>query len=204
MSIVAIIDYGLGNLASLAGAVEKLGHQPIITADPAKLVTASKLLLPGVGAFGDGMRNLVNNGLASKLSDIVFGSGKQLLGICLGAQLLCRDSEEFGQHQGLGWINARVLRLRPEGLRVPHVGWDELHQQRVSPLFDGISEKALFYYVHSYCIQSDDRKSVVGSCEYGGCFDAALSKDNIHAVQFHPEKSQADGLRLLRNFIEGM
>lgn len=200
---IAIIDYGLGNLTSVAGAVAKLGFDAVVTSDPYQLEKASKLILPGVGAFGDGMRKLTDRNLIEPMRRLVLDERKPILGICLGCQLLAVRSEEFGDHDGLGWIDAYVRRLRPTDstLRVPHVGWNGLHRVRECSLLRGISPDALFYYVHSYYIEPNDPGTVVGLCDYGFSFAAAISLGNIHATQFHPEKSQQAGLTVLRNFL---
>ena len=202
--MIGIVDYGLGNLTSVAGAVEKAGHEPVITADAETLSWAEKLILPGVGAFGDGMANLRARGLIEPLTNLVHSAGTPLLGICLGFQLIARSSREFGDHEGLGWIDARVVRLTPDdaGLRVPHVGWNDLRQVRTCVLFDGIPDDALFYYVHSFHMEVADEDLVVGDCDYGGRVVAAVQAGTVYAVQFHPEKSQRHGLTLLRNFLD--
>lgn len=200
---VAIVDYGLGNLRSVAGAVERLGHEPVVSSEPEELDRADKLVLPGVGAFGDGMRNLRERGLVEPLSRLVLEERKPILGLCLGAQLLGRRSDEFGEHEGLGWLDVSAQRIPAgNGLRIPHVGWNELHQVRESALFAGIEDGALFYYVHSYHLVADDPKLVKGETDYGGRLTALVERDNIFGTQFHPEKSQRDGLRLLGNFLE--
>lgn len=203
MASVGIVDYGLGNLRSVMGAVEKLGHSPVVTADAGLLARADRLILPGVGAFGDGMKNLRARGLVEPLRALV-EAGRPILGICLGFQLLAKTSEEFGAHEGLGWIRATVRRLRPrdQSLRIPHVGWNELKQTAANPLFGGVPGDALFYYVHSYHMIAEDDAIVIGRCSYGEAFVAAVSQGNVHGVQFHPEKSQRYGLALLANFIE--
>jgi glutamine amidotransferase len=201
--VIAIVDYGLGNLRSVAGAVERLSHEPVITSDAAELERADKLILPGVGAFGDGMRNIHERGLVEPLNRLVREQRKPVLGLCLGAQLIARESEEFGVHEGLGWIDARVRRLESSnGLRVPHVGWNDLHQTGESVLFAGLREDALFYFVHSYHIVADDPGIVKGETDYGERLVAVVERDNVYGVQFHPEKSQLDGLTLLGNFLE--
>lgn len=200
--MIGIVDYGLGNLASVAGAVERLGFEPCVSSDAGVLGTCDKLILPGVGAFGDGMRNLREKGLIEPLNALVIEQGMPILGICLGSQLMTRWSEEFGRHDGLGWIDGTVTRIAPDDpeLRVPHVGWNGLKQARESGLFEGVSGDALFYYVHGYRIQADPA-CVIGTCEYGGRFVAAFERANIFGTQFHPEKSQLAGLSLLRNFL---
>ena len=200
---VAIVDYGLGNLRSVAGAVERLGFEPRVTADPAEIAAAEKLILPGVGAFGDGMRNLHERGLVNALNAAVQDRHTPILGICLGFQLIADGSEEFGRHDGLGWIPGRVRRLAPQpsDLRVPHVGWDDLEQTAPSLLFEGLPEGALFYYTHSYRLEAEDEPCVVGVCDYGERFPAVIQSGNIYATQFHPEKSQQHGLTLLGNFL---
>ena len=204
MARVAIVDYGLGNLRSVAGAVEKVGHEPVISSLVEDLESADKLVLPGVGAFGDGMANLHSLGLVEPLTRLVIEEEKPVLGICLGSQLLARESSEFGHHEGLGWIDASVERIETEGngLRVPHVGWNQLIKTRESVLFDEIPDDALFYFVHSFVINCEEAETVIGECEYGTRFAAAMQKGNIYATQFHPEKSQLDGLRLLKNFLD--
>jgi glutamine amidotransferase len=200
---VGIIDYGLGNKRSVAGAVEAVGGEPLITGDPALLATCDRLILPGVGAFGDGMANLAGRGLIEVLDRLVNREGRPLLGICLGAQLLARESTEFGHHAGLGWVPARVEAIVPDdpALRVPHVGWNDMIQTRPSPLFRDIPEQSLFYYVHSFRIMAEDEDMVTGSCDYGGRFVAAFQWRNIFGTQFHPEKSQRHGLTVLTNFM---
>ncbi len=203
MARVGIIDYGMGNLVSVAGAVEFLGHTPVITHDRAELNRVHYLILPGVGAFPDAMRNLRERGLVEVLEALVRRRGTPLLGICLGAQLLARESEEFGRHSGLGWLAASVSRLRSAdtAIRVPHVGWNGIVKRRDGTLLCGIPDDALFYYVHSYCIGEAPDEVVLGECEYGIRFAAALECGNVFATQFHPEKSQQHGLAVLRNFL---
>lgn len=200
--MIAIIDYGLGNLRSVAGAVAKLGFESRITDRVDVLTVADKLILPGVGAFGDGIANLRERKLTEPLTDLVIRQRKPILGICLGAQLLANESEEFGHHKGLGWINASVIRLHPhDGLRIPHVGWNNLVETRPSILFEGIPSDALFYFVHSFHMACGDPALVTAQCDYGIQFTAVVQRENIYATQFHPEKSQEHGLRLLKNFL---
>ena len=203
--MIGIVDYGLGNLTSVAGAVAKLGFKPDVTSDAARLEAADKLILPGVGAFTDGMANLQARGLIDILNDLVVKRRKPILGICLGFQLLGQSSSEFGDTAGLGWIDAPVTRLQPEdaSLRVPHVGWNDLSQTRPACiLFDGIEDGALFYFVHSYRMETPPDGSEIGTCDYGGAFTAAVQKGNVFGTQFHPEKSQQAGLTLLANYLK--
>lgn len=204
MVSVAIVDYGMGNLRSVAGAVEKIGHSAQISRDPDVLSNADKLILPGVGAFGDAIRNLQKFDLIEPLNDLVRNNGKPILGICLGAQLTAHSSDEFGDHDGLGWLPARVHRIEPRDTneRVPHVGWNELTQTHDSVLFENIPPDALFYYVHSHCLHADNEAVVAGTCDFGNGFAAVLQQGNVYATQFHPEKSQQHGLNLLTNFVE--
>lgn len=201
--MIAIIDYKLGNLRSVAGAVARLGHEPRITSRPEDLKEADKLILPGVGAFADGMKNLRELGLIEPLAALVLNDCKPILGICLGFQLMAMDSSEFGYHEGLGWLDASVIRIEPDdpGLRIPHVGWNDLRKAAVDPLFREIPDDALFYYVHSYHVRCNRPEIVLGTCDYGVPFVAAVRQNNIYAVQFHPEKSQLAGLQLLKNFL---
>lgn len=202
--IVGIVDYGLGNLRSVAGAVERLNHTPVVTNRVGDLEQADRLILPGVGAFGDGMANLSRLGLIEPLTRLVLTERKLILGICLGAQLMARESEEFGLHEGLGWVDARVVRIAPhdQALRIPHVGWNAVRQVRDDPLFRDVPADALFYFVHSYHICCADPALVVGDCEYGEVLTAAIHGGNLFGTQFHPEKSQLHGLAVLRNFLE--
>lgn len=188
----------------MAGAVQRLGHAPFISSSAAELADAERLILPGVGAFRDGMNNLRDRNLVEPLTEIVMEDKKPILGICLGSQLLTRESEEFGNHVGLGWIDAQVKRFSFDDreLRIPHVGWNDLHRTADSILYDGLPGTPMVYYVHSYYIAANEPDIVIGECEYGLRFVAAMARDNIYATQFHPEKSQADGLALLKNFIE--
>ncbi len=202
--MIAIIDYGLGNLTSVAGAIKKVGHEAVITSDPQVLADADKLILPGVGAFGDGMANLGERGLIEPLTEMVVGKGKPILGICLGSQLITEESDEFGVRSGLGWVPARVRRLAPTDrtLRVPHVGWNDLIRTGDSVLFKELPAQPLFYFVHSHYIEAREPEIVIGECDYSIRFVGAFQHGNIYGTQFHPEKSQLDGLRLLKNFIE--
>lgn len=202
--MIGIIDYGLGNLRSVAGAVAKIGYEPVISSDADILETCAKLILPGVGAFGDGMTNLHHRGLVEVLNDLVLKRGRPIIGICLGFQLLGRSSDEFGLWNGLGWIDAdvRAFKLDDASLRIPHVGWNELHQTNECILFDDVPDRALFYFVHKYRMERPPNGSLVGTCDYGGTFTAAVQKGNIFGTQFHPEKSQRHGLQMLKNFLD--
>ena len=202
--MIAIVNYELGNLMSVAGAVERLGYEATITSSQFDLERADRLILPGVGAFADGMKNLKSIGLIEILTDLVKIKKVPILGICLGFQLLAIESCEFGHHQGLGFIDASVIRLDPEdkNLRIPHVGWNDCLASRENIIMDEIPQDALFYYVHSYHVKCADSDIVTGECEYGMRFTAAIRQGNIFATQFHPEKSQLHGLKLLQNFIE--
>jgi len=202
--VIGIVDYGLGNLASVAGAVDYLGFEAVISSDPETLFQCSKIILPGVGAFGDGIANLRKRELIRPLSYLALEKKKPFLGICLGFQLIATTSPEFGENEGLGWFDAEISPLDPEDetLRVPHVGWNELHQRSDCPLFKDIPQHALFYFVHSFAMEGPDKDGVVGTCTYGAEFPAVIQQDNIFATQFHPEKSQRHGLQLLKNFLE--
>jgi len=200
---IAVIDYGLGNVSSVVGAVEKLGFDAIVTDKQGELTFAEKLILPGVGAFGDGMANLHRRGLVEILNGLVLERKKPILGVCLGFQLLAEESEEFGLHKGLGWVKGRVRRLAPAdpALRVPHVGWNDLEQTQESLLYRNVPRDSLFYYVHSFALPSDSAYTV-GTCAYGETFTAVLQSGNVYGTQFHPEKSQQAGLTLLGNFLK--
>ena len=199
--MIAIIDYGIGNLRSIAKGLEEVGGEVIVTSDHDVIRSADRLVLPGVGAFGDGMRNLQEKGLDALLTEEVRQKGKPFLGVCLGMQLICTKSEEFGEHKGLGWIEADVKRFSDPTLRIPHVGWNTVCFQAAHPLRQDIKDEADFYFVHSYYVAPRNKDAVMGITEYGGEFASILAFDNIFATQFHPEKSQKDGLKILKNFL---
>lgn len=200
--MIAVVDYGMGNVRSLMNAIEWLGGEPVLTADPAALADAERILLPGVGAFGDAMAAIRARGLDAILRREAVERRKPLLGICLGLQLFARSSEEHGHHEGLGWLDATVVRFpsRP-GLKVPHMGWSAVAPARSHPLFAGIAQGAWFYFVHSFHIVCADPADALAGCTHGVPFTAAVCRGNLAAVQFHPEKSQDNGLKLLENFL---
>ncbi|HJT21382.1 MAG TPA: imidazole glycerol phosphate synthase subunit HisH [Nitrospira sp.] len=243
--MIAIIDYGMGNLRSVSNAFEAVGHRAVVTRDPRIIADADRVVLPGVGAFGDCMANLERYGLIDSIRSTV-QSGKPFLGICLGLQLLFTESEEFGVHKGLGIIPGTVRRFpwgqapgglaparpvpvpilkvdkepvplqsppklqgqAPAGrepvpvppLKVPHMGWNHVHFERACPLFDGIADDSEWYFVHSYFVDPSDRSIVATCTTYGFPFVSSIWRGNVVACQFHPEKSQSAGLRLIRNF----
>lgn len=198
---VAVVDYGMSNLRSVANALEALGVRAEIVARPAAVEAADLVILPGVGAFGLGMRNLREGGWLEPLRAAV-GAGKPLLGICLGMQLLATESEEHGVHAGLNFIPGRVRRLAGgAGLRVPHMGWNTVRARADSALHRGLKTEADFYFVHSFHFVPDEPGHGAGWCEYGESFVATVEKGRVFGVQFHPEKSHAAGLSLLKNFL---
>lgn len=205
--MIAIIDYGMGNLRSVQKAFERVGSEAVVTSDPRQLLQAERIVLPGVGAFRDCIRNLEQGGFVEPILSVI-AEGRPFLGICLGLQLLFSGSEEFGLHKGLGIIPGRVVRF-PDGmteagekLPVPHMGWNQINLHGDSPLFNGIADQSNVYFVHSYYVKPDDPAVVAATCNYGLEFCAAIRKDNLVATQFHPEKSQAIGLQMLKNFAE--
>ena len=196
--MIGIIDYGMGNLASVEKAFAAVGHVAQIVHTPQAITDADKLILPGVGAFGSAMENLHHMDLLGLLSAAV-AEGKPLLGICLGMQLLFRESEEHGLHEGLGVFDGRVRRL-PAGVKVPHIGWNQVRIARESALLEGIPDSSFFYFVQSYVVDPQDWETVVGTTYYGVTFASIVAWENTFGVQFHPEKSQDAGLRMLKNF----
>lgn len=207
MSRIAIIDYGMGNLRSVQKAFEQVGCQAVVTADPAVVAQAGKLVLPGVGAFRDCMRNLEQGGFVTPIKAHV-AAGKPFLGICLGLQLLFTESEEFGRHRGLDIIPGKVVRFAEglrdgdETLKVPHMGWNRIAIRRPAPLYRGVPDGSFVYFVHSFYVVPDDPAVIATETGYGQAFCSSIWRDNVMATQFHPEKSQAVGLRMLKNFGE--
>ncbi len=204
--MINIIDYEMGNLRSVANAFECLGLKARISSDPQDIISADKVVLPGVGAFRDCIDNLRQGGFVSPLLEHI-DTGKPLLGICVGMQMLFDESDEFGCHQGLGLIPGRVVRFpadmveQGERLKVPHMGWNTLELRKPSPLFKGIADGSYVYFVHSYYCAAADQQDVAANCRYGDIeFCASLWRNNIMATQFHPEKSQELGLKIFRNF----
>ena len=199
--MIAIIDYGMGNLRSVSKAFERLGFAVNVTRDPRQIADASHVVLPGVGAFPDCMRNLEEMGLIDPVHRAL-SSGKPFLGICLGLQLLFTESEEFGLHKGLGWIRGRVVRFSGSGLKVPHMGWNTLEIRKATPMLQGLPTDAMVYFVHSYYVVPENPDLIATTTEYGHSFASSIATGNVFACQFHPEKSQAVGLLLLRNFAQ--
>jgi len=197
--VIAIIDYGAGNLHSVQKGFEKVGAKATVTSDPGQVAAARAVVLPGVGSYGLAMQSLERLGLTRVLTDVIRG-GKHFLGICLGLQVLLEGSEEALGSTGLGIIPGRVRRF-PGGLKVPHMGWNQLYFARQDPLFEGVEPGAWFYFVHSYYADPRDEEWVLGRADYGVPFTAALGKGNVRAVQFHPEKSGRLGLKVLANFV---
>jgi glutamine amidotransferase len=202
---IAIIDYGVGNTHSVREAVKSLDCDVTISDNPEKLKKADALILPGVGAFEAAMDNLRNRDLIEPLNEMVLEKGKPLLGICLGMQLFADESEENGLHKGLRWIRGSVKKIQDQpDLRVPHVGWNDIDVIDQSPLFDRLQDKRNFYFDHSYHFVCNDEKDVVAKVNYGNGLVAAVKRNNILGVQFHPEKSQITGLRLLKGFLNSI
>jgi imidazole glycerol-phosphate synthase subunit HisH len=198
---IAIIDYGMGNIGSVQSALARLGANCFVSRDLNELATANAFVLPGVGAFGAAMANLESHGLPAFLKEQVVETGKPFLGICLGMQLLAEDSTEMGHYKGLGWIEGHVVELdHNRGRRVPHVGWSPLRWIKMDRMEDRLDPQAHFYFDHSYHLICNP-EHVVAWCDYGEPVVAAVQRGNIFATQFHPEKSQRSGLKLLRNFL---
>ena len=198
-AMITIIDYGAGNLLSVANAVGFLGGEVKITGDADEVARADKLILPGVGAFGECMKKLRSLSLDEAIKSAA-GRGAPLLGICLGLQMLFERSEEFGDHAGLGLLPGCVTRLKAGGLPLPHIAWTSI-DVRGGRLLRGIDSGEFFYFVHGYCVHAADVRDEAATAEYGETFTAAAERNNIFGVQFHPEKSGERGLALLRNFM---
>ncbi len=203
MNEVAIVDFGLCNLDSIVRAVEQCGGRAKVATEHSLLSGVDSIILPGVGTFSDAMRNLSERGLDQALTEQVICKKIPFLGICLGMQLLAVKGTEQGNHNGLGWMNGKVVKLeqRRSAERTLHIGWNEVHYSQESDLFDGIGDKTDFYFMHSYHLACEDMKEVVATTPYCGDFNSAVSLGHIFGVQFHPEKSQKAGFQVLRNFL---
>jgi glutamine amidotransferase len=197
--MIVIIDYGAGNLRSVANAIAKLGYQPRITSDPGEVLKAQAIILPGVGAAADTMANLERLELAKPIRQFV-AQERPFLGVCIGLQVLFTSTEEGGGRECLGIIPGQVRRL-PAGLKIPHMGWNQVRQTIAHPVFEGIPDEANFYFVHSYYVEPEDRSLVAGETEYGVRLCSVIAQGKLIATQFHPEKSGEIGLKLYDNFI---
>ena len=200
--MIAIVDYDAGNIKSVEKALKFLGQDALVTGDGEKILNADKVILPGVGAFGDAMGRLRSTGLDGILHKVA-EKGTPFLGICLGLQLLFERSDEAPGVEGLGILKGEILRIPDrEGLKIPHMGWNSLHLENNGRLFRGIEENAYVYFVHSYYLKAENEAIVKASTEYGVHIHASVEKDNVFACQFHPEKSSDVGLKILKNFVE--
>lgn len=199
--MIAIIDYGAGNLRSVTNTLKYLGADVIIAGRPEQLHGADGIVLPGVGAFGAGINALREAGFEEPIKQAV-AAGTPLLGICLGMQYLFEESEEMGRHKGLGLLPGRVVRFPADVPKVPHIGWNQLHIQSKSPLLAGIDDGAYAYFVHSFVAAPADRADILASTDYSVSFASIVGRGNVFGIQCHPEKSQAVGQRILKNFIE--
>ena len=200
--MIAIVDYEMGNLRSVQKAFERVGHEATITSDPAVLASASRIVLPGVGAFRDAIAALRDRKLVDPIRAAI-EAGKPFLGICLGLQMLFDKGYEDGEHEGLGIIPGEVVRFKvPAEFKVPHMGWNQIRFRRRPPIFEGVDDGAHFYFVHSYYVVPRESGVIATETEYATPFTSSIWRDRLFAVQFHPEKSQAAGLRVLKNFAE--
>ena len=202
MPRVILIDAGTGNLRSVQKALETIGANVERTDDPQKVLSGKRVVLPGVGAFGDFMTGLRARGLEDSVKEIA-GRGVPLLGICVGMQALFDAGEEMGEHAGLGLLTGKVVRFAESlSVKIPHTGWNQVEVQKEASLFNGINAGAYVYFNHSYYCQAWDSSDVIGRTDYGLRYACAVQRENIYGVQFHPEKSQTVGLRILKNFLE--
>lgn len=200
--MIAIIDYDAGNIKSVEKALQKLGAEVVITKDAQEILAADKVILPGVGAFGDAMANLKKYGLDEVIHQVV-EKGTPFLGICLGLQLLFERSDETPGVEGLGILKGEILRIPDrDDLKIPHMGWNSLHLQNQGRLFTGLPEQFYVYFVHSYYLKAEEEEIVKATTDYSVNIHASVEKDNVFACQFHPEKSSDVGLQILKNFVE--
>jgi glutamine amidotransferase len=198
--IIAIIDYGAGNLRSVANAIKKLGYHPRVTSDPAEVLDAAIVILPGVGAAADTMNSLGKLGMTNAIRQII-QQRQPLFAVCVGLQILLSGTEEGGWHECLGVIPGIVRKL-PPGLKIPHIGWNQVKQRLTHPVFEGIPDEANFYFVHSFYAEPEDMSVVAGTTSYGVSICSMVIKDNLVATQFHPEKSGEHGLKMYANFLK--
>ncbi len=199
--MIALVDYGMGNLLSVHKALEYLNADVEIITKSADLAKADSVILPGVGNFGEGVEHLNSSGLADSIKSFI-DTGKPYLGICLGMQMLMESSEEAPNVKGLGVFKGKVIKFPKNELKVPHMGWNSIDLKNESECFKNINSGKFFYFVHSYFVQPDDKSIIKATTNYGIDVTAAIGRDNVFATQFHPEKSQDDGLQILKNFIE--
>ncbi len=199
--MIAVVDYGAGNLRSVRNALVHVGAKVVTASTPDQLQGADKIVLPGVGAFGAGINALRASGFETPILKAV-ESGVPLLGICLGMQYLFESSDELGQHRGLGLLPGRVTRFPADGPKVPHIGWNQLKIRQNGGLLDGVADGAYTYFVHSYYVEADNPTDVLATTNYGLDYASVVGRGNIFGIQPHPEKSQSTGLRILKNFVE--
>jgi len=199
--MITIIDYGVGNLGSIENMIKKAGYKSLITSDITEIKKAIKLILPGVGAFNNGIKHLKDSGLIEVLNQKVLVEKTPILGICLGMQLMTKSSEE-GTVSGLGWIDAQTKRFVSDELKIPHMGWNIVKHQKISKLFDESYSEKRFYFVHSYYVSCNNKNDILTKTPYGHDFISSFEKDNIIGAQFHPEKSHKFGINLIRNFVK--
>ena len=198
---IVVVDYGMGNLRSVSKALEKAGARVIISSKPREILRADKVIVPGVGAFKDAMAELKSRRLIEPIKEFT-GKGKPFLGLCLGIQLIFSKSAEGGISNGLDLLKGKVVKFRPGRLKIPHMGWNRLDIKGNCPLLKGVPQGSYFYFVHSYYAVPADKKCVAAWTGYGVKFPSVVCSDNIYATQFHPEKSQELGLKILRNFVK--
>ena len=201
---VLIIDYGMGNLRSVLNAFKSINCDVKISNNPKELKSAQRIILPGVGAFALGMKNLDRNGWINTLNEEIIIKKKPFLGLCLGMQLLATEGFEHGKHKGLNWINGTCIRIpsKENKIRIPHIGWNDVSFVTSSKLYLGLGQEQTFYFVHSYFLMLDNESIATGICNYGVDFVASIEMENIFATQFHPEKSQVAGIAVLKNFLD--
>lgn len=199
--MITILDYNMGNLGSIFNMFKKIGFESIITNDKEKIRQASKIILPGVGSFNHAMKNLKKTNLIPLLNKKVIEDKTPILGICLGMQILAKDSEE-GTIPGLGWIDAHVKKFAPSELPIPHMGWNYINIAKDHPLVNNMNKESRFYFVHSYYLSCNNISDIITETDYGARFTSSIAHKNIYGVQFHPEKSHRHGMQLLKNFAE--